>query len=941
MRVRTASLVLAGITVLAVPGARAVPVSDSAVREGAANAPITSALGALKDLENQTEKLRRDVRTLRFRGDRPEALEARVKRLELQIGAVLFSLRGQRWFETEPVLRRAERLRGRLAHLRERLAAPAPERSLTRGRSEAARAVASGTGRITGRVADAQTGTLLESYVYVYDVDGYAVGSWSTSSGVYVADGLATGTYFVRATDTSGDHIAELYDDIPCPSYCEPTSGTPIAVTDGQTAAGIDFALTSYSRIKGVVVDAASSLPLEDTEVTVYDSAGGWVGSSYGGTDGTYELGRLTQGVYFVVAASDRYLDQVFNGIPCQPDCSPQSGTPILVGPAAVVSGIDFRLQLGGSVSGHVRDLQSGEPISNDWVELYDSQGRFVDYANTGPAGSFQVFDLPSGDYFAITESWYGEYADQLYDGIPCEPTCVPTSGTPIAVTQGQEHSGVDFALQRFGSFSGTVTDAATGLPIPDVRVDVVDAQGRWMKEVGTDATGWFRAGGLSDGTYFAYTISKPYVDQLYDGRPCEPSCTPTEGTPIPVTIANETKGVNFALELGGWISGTVMAQVGGAPLEDAEVSVYAAGGVLVDEEWSNGAGQYRVVGLVTGSYYAVGESYETLAELYRELPCPSGCDPTAGTPIPVTTSQGTTGIDFTLSRFGRIVGRVTDAASGLPLSPTVVVYSSTGSLLSSAYPDATGAYVLDGLQSGNYFLRTVSYGNWIDQLYLGRICEPDCDVTQGTPVPVALDTATSGIDFALRRSTFADVPVTHWAWKWVEAVYAAGITAGCGTSPLRFCPDASVTRGQTSIFLLRAKEGSSYVPPPCGTTPLFGDVPVTSPYCGWVEELSRRGVVSGCAPNLFCPAASAARTQMAPFLRRTREGSGYTPPDPIGIFQDVPTSSPYARWIEELVRRAITSGCSTNPSLYCPGTPVNRAQLAVFLTRTFGLALP
>ena len=38
-----------------------------------------------------------------------------------------------------------------------------------------------------------------------------------------------------------------------------------------------------------------------------------------------------------------------------------------------------------------------------------------------------------------------------------------------------------------------------------------------------------------------------------------------------------------------------------------------------------------------------------------------------------------------------------------------------------------------------------------------------------------------------------------------IDAIAAAGITKGCATQPLRYCPDHPVTRGQMATFLLRA----------------------------------------------------------------------------------------------------------------------------------------
>jgi hypothetical protein len=51
--------------------------------------------------------------------------------------------------------------------------------------------------------------------------------------------------------------------------------------------------------------------------------------------------------------------------------------------------------------------------------------------------------------------------------------------------------------------------------------------------------------------------------------------------------------------------------------------------------------------------------------------------------------------------------------------------------------------------------------------------------------------------------ATFTDVPVGHPFHRFVEALVAAGITAGCGGG--NYCPDAPVTRGQMAVFLSAA----------------------------------------------------------------------------------------------------------------------------------------
>jgi hypothetical protein len=183
---------------------------------------------------------------------------------------------------------------------------------------------------------------------------------------------------------------------------------------------------------------------------------------------------------------------------------------------------------------------------------------------------------------------------------------------------------------------------------------------------------------------------------------------------------------------------------------------------------------------------------------------------------------------------------------------------------------------------------------------------------------------------------SFADVPTSNPFYRFIETLFHAGVTQGCGG--FNYCPDGSTTREQMAVFLLRAREGEGFTPPACTTAP-FPDVPCSSPFAPWVQELVARGITAGCGGGLYCPTDPVTREQMAVFLLKTREGAAFTPPAcTTAPFTDVPCSSPFAPWVQELVARAITAGCAA--TLYCPTDPVTRAQMAVFLTKTFGLTL-
>ena len=213
-----------------------------------------------------------------------------------------------------------------------------------------------------------------------------------------------------------------------------------------------------------------------------------------------------------------------------------------------------------------------------------------------------------------------------------------------------------------------------------------------------------------------------------------------------------------------------------------------------------------------------------------------------------------------------------------------------------------------------------------------------------GDDHPNALGSQKATNEFALMlnifynrwMTIFADVSTSYWAQPFIIRLYNAGVTSGCSTSPLMYCPETVVTRAQMAVFLLRGEHGSAYVPPAVGSGTGFTDVPADYWAAAWIKQLAAEGITSGCGPSLYCPETSVTRDQMAVFLLRAEHGASYTPPPATGVFTDVPTTHWAAPWIEQLAAEGITGGCGVDT--YCPSTPVTRAQMAVFLVRTFSL---
>ena len=246
----------------------------------------------------------------------------------------------------------------------------------------------------------------------------------------------------------------------------------------------------------------------------------------------------------------------------------------------------------------------------------------------------------------------------------------------------------------------------------------------------------------------------------------------------------------------------------------------------------------------------------------------------------------------------------------------------------------ATGNYFYGDYCSGRIWLGSHSSGTWMTS----QVLDTAFNITGfGESEKGRLYFTTGQALQWLAPYTFADVLPTYFAWPFVESIYAGGITSGCGGD--NYCPESSITRAEMAVFLLRAEHGAAYTPPAC-TTPLFSDVPCTSSFAAWINQIAHEGITTGCGGGNYCPNSAVTREQMAVFLLATKEGTGYTPPAcGTPTFADVPCSSSFASWVDELARRGVTGGCGGGN--YCPANPVTRGQIAVFLATTFGLATP
>ena len=184
-----------------------------------------------------------------------------------------------------------------------------------------------------------------------------------------------------------------------------------------------------------------------------------------------------------------------------------------------------------------------------------------------------------------------------------------------------------------------------------------------------------------------------------------------------------------------------------------------------------------------------------------------------------------------------------------------------------------------------------------------------------------------------------------------IDALFAAGVTVGCSADPLRYCPGRATTRAQMASFLVRALSldaggeetedagGGRAGPAGGGAQGEFSDLADAGVHEGAVRALAGDGVLSGTGCGDGELCPGEPLERWEMAVWLARVLDGG---DPVGggggRFGDVDAGVWWAAHVERLFELGVTFGCSSEPALYCPDDAVTRAQMASFLVRAFGL---
>lgn len=324
---------------------------------------------------------------------------------------------------------------------------------------------------------------------------------FTNSHGVYRIGPVAAATYDVQFGCFESRFGSQWYR-----GTASRASATPVTVTNGATATGIDAVLTAGGSISGEVT-AGANHPQPNICVQAEDAADNSFGFGYTNSHGRYSMSGLSSGSYQVT-----FFDCGFGRHHVQLGTATRPGLVQVVAPGAV-TGVNEKLFPAGTISGTVLGGSGTTPQAGVCVIAVPvSPNTSLDAARTDSHGNYQMSDLAPGTY----KVYFGDmfcffagtgYAPQWYNDQTSQATA-----TNVTVTSSDDTSKIDATLGADGAISGTVTnhhhtpvagECVTATPVDPVPDPAFDAVLHPVIGV-TAADGTYTLVGLLPGKYTA-----------------------------------------------------------------------------------------------------------------------------------------------------------------------------------------------------------------------------------------------------------------------------------------------------------------------------------------------------------------------------------------------------------------------------------------------------
>jgi hypothetical protein len=530
-------------------------------------------------------------------------------------------------------------------------------------------------GRITGSVIEGPGGVPAQGLVVTAEAaDGTTFTTATGLDGTYQLASLPAGVYGVQA---GGGALSRAL-----------VSGVNVAA--GGVSPNVDLVVQAAATLSGTV--RGSGGPVSGA-VVVALAADGSGFSAVTDATGAYTITGLSGQAYTLSASSPGLVTSKIDNV------QPAAG--------GSLTGEDFTLTTGGSVTGRITQGAGGSAAPDVFLTLQGTAGTFSSQADTN--GNYSVTGLPPGSYVLTTSS----------------PNFMTVS-TTVTVAAGAATTA-NLTTAPLGTVTGTVTNTATGLPLPNVIVQATQVAGEVTSAL-TDAHGSYQLVGLDAGAY-----------QIVLGDEGTPGVAQT---PVTLTPSTPTAVANLSIAAAGTLSGTVFGADGVTPVPAAQVSLLSAG-VQVLTMSTDAQGRYVFVVLAAGTYElqasAVGLAFPSIEA------------------VAVNGGAQQTGRNFQAGS-AQITGVVQDGVSGQPIDASTVTIEQTNPgqapvAVEELTTAAAGGFTLANAVPGVYRI-TASAGTY-------ATATQTVTVTAGSPAQVVFKLTLQALLQGTIRDAATGVPLS------------------------------------------------------------------------------------------------------------------------------------------------------------------------------------
>ena len=337
--------------------------------------------------------------------------------------------------------------------------------------------------------------------------------------------------------------------------------------------------LAIAGTITGTVIKESDGTPIAGLWVDAqdYDTGEYRVGASTN-SSGFYVISGLTGGTYRVKVSTwntdfvEEYYDNVLDY---------DHATPVVIPAIGVVQNINFRLALGGTITGIVTDSNSA-PISNLWVEACDyGTNQYRSGGETNSDGFYIIPRLAAGTYCIRVSTRNTDFIPEYYDNV-----LDYDNATPVVVPAAGLVQNINFSLEVGGlTVSGKVTDKATGSALADIMVTYWNDDFEIWTYDYTDTDGTYKLTGLLPGWVEIRVEPESYYAWI--------------GTEFNLT--QDIDNLDFALSAGAILSGKVIDAETAQPLADIEVTYGNYRYAVWQNDFTDGDGTFTLTNLPPG----------------------------------------------------------------------------------------------------------------------------------------------------------------------------------------------------------------------------------------------------------------------------------------------------------------------------------------------------